>query len=338
MTESRYVGAGDAAITARRVEWASRVNREFAAPAAQALADANASVLERRWRSYQGGWWLWALGGFLALAAPVAALVAVQVWLLRRMRRLLNPPLAAATLIAAAAALWFGSEAIAAHSALRGAKLDAYDSLHVLFEAKAAANDIRAETSLWLLDPRVRPEAAARVEQAEQALLGAASRDPAQAGSLTRGLAAASASEQAGDAARALTQVPKTGGLLGAELANVTFGVPERSAASDAVSRLLAAESLVGSVQAQAQVPGGQDTAAAVARWLDTRPGGGSFAFAALQAALDRTIAVNQSEFDRDTAAMLSEARLIAPVTVAALLLAVLLSGAGLWLRLREYR
>ena len=334
VTESRYIGAGNPLITSRRVQWASRVNREFAFPAAQALADANASVLERSWSAYQTNWVIGALAGFVTLGALVAVLVAVQAWLLRRTRRVVNPPLAAATALCAVAALWFGSQAIAAHSLLRGAKQDAYDSLHVLFEAKANVNAVRADMSLWLLDPTVRVEAQERIAEAEQALIGDASRDPAQARAMVAGLQSALATEQSGDAARAISEVPKAGGLLGTELANITFGVQERTAATDAVTRLFDADAEVRAVQTQAI----RDHSGAVARWLDERPGGSAADFAAEQAALDQTIEVNQSVFERDTAAVLSDAGLIAPVTLGTLVLVALLSVGGVWLRLREYR
>ncbi len=334
VVESRYIGGTDALITSRRVQWASRVDRDVAAPAAQALADANATVLQDRWNTYQARWLLGLAVGFAALALLAAVLVAVQLWLLRRTRRLINLPLAAATAICAAAALWFGSQAISAHGTLRAAKQDAYDSLYVLFQAKGLVNAIRSDGSLWLLDPSVRMEAGARIDQSEQELIGQASTDGATARALADGMQAAMQTEQQGDAARALTQVPKTGGLLGTELANVTFGVPEREAATAAVNQLLAAAAYVRTNQAQAL----RDRAGAVADWLREAPGGGVPVFAAVQDALDRTIAVNQSEFDRDTMDILAGSARIAPVTLAALAVVVLLSAGGLWLRLREYR
>ncbi len=334
VAESRYIGAGDLWITSRRVQWASRVNRDFAAPAAQALADANAAVLEGRWTAFRTSWIAGAGAGALALVLFAAVLVAVQLWLLRRMRRLVNLPLAAATVICAATAVWFAAETVGAHATLRAAKQDAYDSLHVLFQAKATVSAIRADASLWLLDPAAQAEAQQRIAQSEQALLGDAGRDPAAARALTGALRTALSSEQSGNATRALTQVPKTGGLLGTELANITFGLPEREAATAAAGRVLDAGDVVRSVQAQAL----RDRPGAIARWLDERPGGAAPVFAAAQAALDRTIAVNQAEFDADTTAVLRSAALLAPVTLAALALTVLLSLGGVWLRLREYR
>ena len=194
--------------------------------------------------------------------------------------------------------------------------------------------DDGCDESLWLLDPATRTEALERIAQGQQALIGDSSHDPAQARGLAEALGIALATEQAGNAALARAQVPKTGGLLGTELANITFGVPERAAAKDAVNRLLEADVYLASIRIQAL----RDPALAVARWLDQRPGGGAAVFAAEQAALDRTIAVNQAAFDADTAAILSRARLLAPVTLGALVLVATLSVGGLWLRLREYR
>ena len=114
-------------------------------------------------------------------------------------------------------------------------------------------------------------------------------------------------------------------------MANVTFGAPERDAATDSIARLANAEALVRSVQAQEQAG---RRAFVVARWLNE----GARAFAALQAAIDRTIAINQSEFDRRVASALGTAHQMPWVISAALALSTLLAAGGLWLRLREYR
>lgn len=334
VTESRYLGAGDASITSSRVQWASRVNRDFAAPQAAALADANAGVLEARWAAYQSRWLLGGGAGFAALSLLTAMLAGIQIWLLQRTRRVINPPLALATLVCAAAALWFGSQAIAGHGTLRAAKEDAYDSLHVLFQAKVAVNAIRADTSLWLLDPAARRESEARIAQSQQALLGPVTQDPRQAEALANTLFAAVQTEKNGEAARAAAQTPKVPGLLGTELANVTYGNAEREPATAASVLLLHTGDFLGALFNQAK----QDRQAATARWTSERQGGGALLFAAIQTALDRTIAVNQTEFDRGTAAILASTRLLAPVTLAALALTVMLSLGGLWLRLREYR
>jgi len=141
--------------------------------------------------------------------------------------------------------------------------------------------------------------------------------------------------ERVGSAAAALDTAPHPGGLLGKELENITFGAPERDAATDSVARLAGAEQVILAVTGEEQR---HNHTAAVGRWLSEEPDGGAGAFLALQAALDRTIAVNQAEFDRRVARALHTATLIPWVVGAALLAAALLSMGGLWPRLREYR
>ncbi|REE97508.1 hypothetical protein [Thermomonospora umbrina] len=93
---------------------------------------------------------LWVLG---AGALVVAVLLAVQLYLVRRYRRLLNPALALATLgtvvLLAAAAGLLGAQA----SRLETAKEDGFDSVLALSRARAISNSAYADESRYLLDP-----------------------------------------------------------------------------------------------------------------------------------------------------------------------------------------
>jgi hypothetical protein len=337
VAEARYIGAGSPALTAARVEWASRVDRDLAAPQAEALASANADELEHRYAAYRANSGIMGALGVGAFGLLLAALMATQVWLARRTRRLVNPPLALASLLTAASLLWFAYAVIGEREDLRAAKNDAYDSLHVLFQARAAVNTIRADMSLWLLDPGARADRRIRMEAAVKALVGGDINlaKPASTYPILAALQEALTLEENGQPKRALAAAPQLGGLLGAELGNVTYGVAERSAATDSVERLIDAETVARWVQGQ---EASQDHSGAIRRWLEDGPHGGSVAFAKVQEAIDRTIAVNQTEFDRHVAAALARAALIPFVTVGAMALAALLAVAGLWLRLREYR
>lgn len=331
VVEARYIGAGDAWITSRRVQWASRVNRDRAVPQALALSAANAGQLEQRYAGYRATSLVFAGAGVLSFAVLLLALLAVQVWLARTVRRVINPLLAAATLVAGLGGIWFGTTVLTERADLRAAKNDAYDSLKVLYQAKGEANALQAATSLWLLDPTARPEAQGSIDAARLALLATDLTNPSQLLPLRTGLQTAQRLEQQGKPAEALAAAPHLAGLLGDEMANVTFGAPERDAATDSIARLANAEALVRSVQAQEQAG---RRAFVVARWLNE----GARAFAALQAAIDRTIAINQSEFDRRVASALGTAHQMPWVISAALALSTLLAAGGLWLRLREYR
>ncbi len=293
MAESRYIGAGDAWITSRRVQWASRVNREFAAPAAQALADANARVLEDAVCRYQGRWLLGAAGGFIALAALAAVLVLAQLWLARRTRRLVNPAAGCGHRAVRHAGAVVRQPGVGRPRTLRAAKQDAYDSLHVLFEAKSAVSAIRADMSLWLLDPAVRAEAQQRIAAAEQSLIGDASHDPAAQRALTAALPAALAAEQAGDPGGHGPRCRQPAGCWAPSWPTSPSACRSGRPAAAAVTRPVRG----GRSSARCRRRRRRTAPCAVARWLGGRR---ADAFAAEQAALDRRIAVNQAEFDAE--------------------------------------
>jgi hypothetical protein len=337
VAEARYVGAGNAWVTAQRVEWASRLNHDFVAPQAVALAAANADELERRYAAYRANSGIGAALGMGTISDLLAALIAAQVWLTRRTRRVVNPLLALATMVTAACLFWFAAADLGEREDLRAAKNDAYDSLHVLFEARADVNAIRTDMSEWLLDPTARLGAQDRIVAAIQALIGPdidVGR-PASTQALMAALQDALKLEIDLQPQLALTSAPHLSGLLGEELANVTYGVPERQGATDSIVRLLEAEAIAHDIRNREKW---RDHDGAVRRWLDPADGGGVGAFAAVQDAIDRTIAINQTEFDKHVAAALRTAALMPFVTCGGMALAALLAVLGLWLRLREYR
>ncbi|WP_019634864.1 hypothetical protein [Actinomadura atramentaria] len=95
--------------------------------------------------------------GVIAVVAAGAVLVvlllALQVFLTRRFRRVLNPPLALATLVAVALTA-FGAVTLSAQSAhLKRAKEDGFDSILSLSRARAIGNSANADQTRYLLDP-----------------------------------------------------------------------------------------------------------------------------------------------------------------------------------------
>jgi hypothetical protein len=121
-------------------------------PAARDLDNANFTQLNQAYDTERAS-----AGGAAALVSVtglllVGMLVAIQIILLRRTRRLLNLPLLAATLIALVFLLRLvailGGERDQVHSA----KADAFDSLHALWQARAVANDAHGDESRYLLD------------------------------------------------------------------------------------------------------------------------------------------------------------------------------------------
>ena len=334
VVEARYLGEGDPRITSSRLQWASRINRDMAIPQAQALVDANANELEQRYARYRATSLLRGAVGVLALVALLAALVMVQVWLARRVRRLLNLPLLGATALAALATVWFTAAVLGERSDLRGAKVDAYDSLRVLYQAKMQADELRSATSLWLLDPAMHGVAEAEIQGAERGLFSIDLTATEPAREVRESLGAALQLESQSHPAQALAAQLHAGGSLGVELANITYAMPERIAATDSITALAWVEALVQLTQKRDQA--GQRTLD-VTEWLSQQPSGGAAAFATLQEAIDRTLTVNQQQFDFQVAASLRTAERV-PLVTAMVLLAAGLALGGLWLRLREYR
>jgi hypothetical protein len=85
--------------------------------------------------------------------AVLVVLVTFQVFLFRRTRRIFNPLLVTATLLVAAT-VHFGGDALeGAQRSLRAAKEDAFDSLHLAWQARAVAYGARGDEARFLLDP-----------------------------------------------------------------------------------------------------------------------------------------------------------------------------------------
>jgi hypothetical protein len=82
----------------------------------------------------------------------VAALLAAQMFLLRRTRRLLNPALLLATVVAIGYTGDLYRRIEDAREDLRVAKKDAFDSIHALWKARAVAYDANGDQSRALLD------------------------------------------------------------------------------------------------------------------------------------------------------------------------------------------
>jgi hypothetical protein len=334
LAEARASGS-NAWLIARRMAWASRVNRLMAVPQAEALVAANAGPLEQRYANYRAGPvadGVFACMGFVGL---IGALIWSQVWLARRVRRTVNVPLAAATLIAVLTALWFGSAVIGEREAIRTAKADAYDSLSVLYQAKAAASAIRADFARWLQDPSTRVESAASITADERALIAPDTALGTQRDSTLNALDRALRDEESGDTAQARAATPHLDGFLGKELENITFGPPERHAASDSVAALATAEQTVAHIAGEERE--GRH-ATAVYLWTTAGPDGATIVFDRLRDALDRTIAVNQGAFDTNIEYALRVAGRMPWATSIGLGLAAVCAVAGVWQRLREYR
>ncbi|MGI4939412.1 MAG: hypothetical protein ACRYHQ_02365 [Janthinobacterium lividum] len=326
-------GAADPAhpFTAiQRLQWSRRLLREFDLPEADALATANRKPLVDAYAAYGRYYWQDGTAAAVAILPLVGVLVAVQLFLVRRTHRLINPTLVAATVLALCLAVGLLVTAGISRESVRSAKIDCFDSLNALFSAKAAVAAINADLSLWLLDPATRQAVSDGIDARARTLMDVQWRDGPTWGRLLQALTAAQNDERQGRPAAARAELPEVGGLLGKELDNITFGAAERDPASDAARGLLDFMQVADRVRALG-------TPNQMGQAVHIRETGGAAALARLQGALDRTIAVNQMEFD----ARIGRAQRLAawtPVVVCAgLVLVGLLTAAGLWPRYREY-
>lgn len=135
---------------------ATRLLSDELAPRAQELVETNNGNFEAEYSAARSA----LTGQLIALAACGAALLAVlaalQWWLARRFRRVLNPGVLAATLCALLAIVLGSQTLVGEREHLRVARRDAFDSVVALSRARAIAYDANADESRYLLDPALR--------------------------------------------------------------------------------------------------------------------------------------------------------------------------------------
>jgi len=261
----------------------------------------------------------------VAGALLVAALLALQVFLARRYRRLLNPALAAATLLAVAFTAVAAARLSGTAGDLKVAKQDAFGSILALTQARAVSYAANADESRYLVDP-------ARAAQYQQAFLSASQQLAAVGPVPLSGYAAALAADI--KAYQRNNADIRFGGYLGAEFRNITFP-GERQAA---VATLLAYEQYEQDDRTL-RATAGHNLAAAVGYDIGTARGQSDGAFNQYDAALSSVLAVNQRAF---TAALRQGQGAVAgwdlgfPAAGAVLIAALTL--AGVRPRLAEYR
>jgi hypothetical protein len=122
-------------------------------PAAQDLTNRNAAILQRTYVTERGQAltarnWIFLIG-----VVVLAAVITLQVYLGRRFHRWINPAIAAATLIAAALAISGVRLASGEAQYLYVAKVEAFNSILPLDEARAVSYDANADESRYLVDP-----------------------------------------------------------------------------------------------------------------------------------------------------------------------------------------
>jgi hypothetical protein len=297
-------------------------------PAVKSLTDANSSALNKTYTGQrssidQSTLSLWTVG-----IALLAALIGLQVYLLRRFHRRLNPAIALATLGTLILLIVATSMLSSESDHLKVAKKDAFDSVLALGQARATSYDANADESRFLVDPQ-------RAAQYSQSFLDKSQQLATVPGAtletyddqLKLNAAAAGASGSPG-------VPPRVHGYLGDELANLTFP-GEKASALQTLHLYEVYQHDDQTLRADAKSGRLRDAVN-----LDTgvAPGQSNADFAAYDKALVATAAINQKYFDdaiRQGEDGLSGWTVIAPI---ALLVIAGLALGGVAPRLAEYR
>lgn len=215
-----------------------------------------------------------ALGAFFVLAlALVVTLVLTQAFLRRRFRRRHNLHLLAATLLLTTLSGWVAVQGATTYAQLRMAEQQAYPQLHALYQTRSLLDDLDANASLAL----IAPSNAITYDDAFRAAAAQIADRPLS-------------DDVVSDAARSTVRFH---GLLADALAGARFP-GERQAVLDAVRAYQGYLTIDAAVRARAP----SDHQAAVALALGTGEGQLGAAFAKLDSALGRAIAIDQAQFD----------------------------------------
>jgi hypothetical protein len=261
------------------------------------------------------------LGGLL-----LVSLVGIQVWLLLRYRRIVNPALAGATLLTVLllglACTLFPDEQNDLHTARR----DAFDSVVALDRARAVSYDANADESRYVLDQGRRAQYQDYFFTASQSLA-----DLRSATSVFTYDAPLASAINAYDADHSNVDF---GGFYGTEFNNITFP-GERAAAEATLTAYQKYE--LDDRTLRGYVDSGQlDTA--VSYNTSLAPGGSNADLALYDAALTKLIGINFSAYQSAAATGGSELSDRLPLLAGGTVAIMLLCLVGVHPRLKEYR
>jgi hypothetical protein len=258
---------------------AAKLVDETLLPAADALDKANNDVLEQTYERQESE----SSGSMVFLAfgamAALGGLVAVQAFLARRMRRTINPLLAAATLVAFIWTVWVFSAFNTEKASLKIAQEDAFVSIRALWRARATAYWANSDESRYLLDPAHASEYQSSFNARTESLAKAPAGMPL---------------EEVAKAARSGVKVSGFSGYLGDEISNITFA-GERAAAADTLSKYAEFMAIDRRVR-QLETTGHHREA--IELGAGKQAGQSDWAFSRFDDALGDTLKINQQAFD----------------------------------------
>jgi hypothetical protein len=318
----------DPAAAAAYYQQATNLMQTTILPVVSSLTNVSASRLDA---TYQDGRSTARTATVVTIAAGVALvaiLVALQVYLSVRFRRRVSPALAAATLVALALAITGWTRLSAESGNMYLAKVEAFDSVIALTQARAVSFDANADETRFV----VLPASAAQYQQAYLTKSQLICNVGSNVGIFQYDTALAAKI----DAYDRNNSVPVPfGGYLGAEFDNITFP-GERAAAT---ATLLAYQVYERDDRKLRAMVKADDLSAAVAFDIGSAPDQSDGAFNAYTAALGSVININTTYFAKAAKAGQSEAanwNFAFPAAGAALIAALVLVGVRP--RLAEYR
>jgi hypothetical protein len=287
-------------------------------PAADALDKANNDVLESTYKRQTGRSWTTRVICICAAGLLLLALAGVQLFLVERTRRVLNPLLAAATLLLLGTAVYVDHALATEQHALKVARQDAFISMHALWQARAIAYWANGDESRYLADP-------ANHAQYEMDFFAKSRR--------LANLPSGMTFDETANTARSGHAVPGFTGYLADELNNITFK-GERDAAIETLLRF--GQYLAVDQQIRLLEKTGKHHEA-IELCVGVQPGQSDWAFERFDQALGATLAINQDAFDRAVAQGLDAMQGLEVKAAILAAVSAILIFLGLAVRIREY-
>jgi len=247
----------------------------------------------------------------------LAVLLVIQLWHVLGFHRLFNLGLASATLVGAGVFLFSTARISSSDQHLTEAREHAFDPVHELWQARAAAYLARQAEAQALLDPS-RADAAETVYQQAS---GRLYRVP-------------DATTNIAESAKNFRVPTGVGGYLANELRNQSISAAASAATKDTLTRFGDYDAAHQAVRAAAS---SGKTDRAVTSFLAQGPGDNGYAFTQLVTAIYKTLSLNETAF---TANADAAAHALAGVDVLNAVAALVLLGLVMWglsQRLREY-
>jgi hypothetical protein len=291
-------------------------------PAADALDQTNREALNRIYNEQKFTSVKYLAFVIICGIGLLTVLIVLQIFLHRKMRRLLNPMLLVATAIAIFFTGYTVRALFSASYQLKVAKEDAFESIHSLWQIRALAYSANGDESRYLLDVAM----ATKYEQAfdEKVSKLAQLNDGDTFKTVLSRLNSANSDSK--------TDVGFKG-LFADELNNITF-----SGEREAAIATLAAFSNYFAIDRQIrQLQQSGNHEAAVTLCIGNNQGQSNWAFDQFDNALDKTLAVNQQAFDQAVEKGFKEMEgfeITAPIVLSAIALLTLF---GLLPRTQEY-